>query len=549
MQRPKNKTIGSLLRGIGFNPILWEQYWDEYQRGEYLSHRDIYDDVSLEMSNLESSLPAPAHTYIWFRDVLDISDYKNTVPPLTLEHAWEEDFKAGIDNFQSLIDWIEHVENIKFDVSDLRQYDRSKMSCIDEFLSDYGFDVLDPLTDWTYYYQLGPVDWIDYNSGEWSRIRDIGIREQQGEYLEYTPISVLEDGSLIDGAHRIAWAAYSNQRSIPALVGVPELYFDFEDYSQTVGGVPESTINTIDYREISQRIIFSIEQLATDDLISFVANIVSSDKIILHNASYCMLYRYLEDNLEGSYRDSIIASFLLYCLSIFYLEYGDKNHLYMASNQYTNTIPVYNKLQEELTETAQLVVSGFNPLFDEASQRMDSLNFQGKSQTEIIDEMLSLREYFIGKYACAIPDDYSIGLLATFSPLIEIGAGLGYWASLIQELGGTILPYDNLENILIHRVNQPYYTEVYNGEPEILKDVGPEYNLFLCYPPPSDMAYRALSYFKGEYVIFVGMADARFIANQPFFDMLDANFNLIEEINLLSWTFITSDRMFIYERR
>eukprot|EP01038_Epipyxis_sp_PR26KG_P014838 gene14838-19944_t len=48
------------------------------------------------------------------------------------------------------------------------------------------------------------------------------------------------------------------------------------------------------------------------------------------------------------------------------------------------------------------------------------------------------------KYAWAIPDERSLNILAQFSPLVEIGAGKGYWAKLLRERNVDILPFDKI---------------------------------------------------------------------------------------------------------
>mmetsp|Transcript_7858 Transcript_7858/g.19988 ORF Transcript_7858/g.19988 Transcript_7858/m.19988 type:complete len:164 (-) Transcript_7858:188-679(-) len=47
-----------------------------------------------------------------------------------------------------------------------------------------------------------------------------------------------------------------------------------------------------------------------------------------------------------------------------------------------------------------------------------------------------------GKYAWAIPDQRAIRIIANFSPLVEIGAGKGYWAMLLRQAGADVLALD-----------------------------------------------------------------------------------------------------------
>lgn len=46
------------------------------------------------------------------------------------------------------------------------------------------------------------------------------------------------------------------------------------------------------------------------------------------------------------------------------------------------------------------------------------------------------------KYAWAIPDSRALNILSSFGPLVEIGAGKGYWGSLLSDLGVDIVCID-----------------------------------------------------------------------------------------------------------
>ena len=53
-----------------------------------------------------------------------------------------------------------------------------------------------------------------------------------------------------------------------------------------------------------------------------------------------------------------------------------------------------------------------------------------------------LGEPLCKKYAWAIPDERALHILARFSPLIELGAGRGYWARLLRDRGVDIIAFD-----------------------------------------------------------------------------------------------------------
>jgi protein-L-isoaspartate O-methyltransferase len=45
-----------------------------------------------------------------------------------------------------------------------------------------------------------------------------------------------------------------------------------------------------------------------------------------------------------------------------------------------------------------------------------------------------------------VPNEEAIRQIAVLSPIVEVGAGLGYWASLIAKAGADIVAYDNAVN-------------------------------------------------------------------------------------------------------
>jgi hypothetical protein len=105
----------------------------------------------------------------------------------------------------------------------------------------------------------------------------------------------------------------------------------------------------------------------------------------------------------------------------------------------------------------------------------------------------------VEKYAWCCPDERALNILAKFAPLVEIGAGKGYWAGLLRKRGVDILPYER--HWLPNR-----WTTMFIGGPEILKkDFVKHRNLFLCYPDEDrELAVACLNHFDGDYVIHVG---------------------------------------------
>jgi hypothetical protein len=82
--------------------------------------------------------------------------------------------------------------------------------------------------------------------------------------------------------------------------------------------------------------------------------------------------------------------------------------------------------------------------------------------------------------------------------LVEIGAGKGYWASLLEARGADIICFDK-------KVPKSAYKKVTKGGPAVLRSQPSSRNLFLSYPDENEsMAIECLRQFTGDYIIHVG---------------------------------------------
>lgn len=157
------------------------------------------------------------------------------------------------------------------------------------------------------------------------------------------------------------------------------------------------------------------------------------------------------------------------------------------------------------------------------------------------------------KYAWAVPTFEAVRAIADWSPLVEIGAGTGYWAWLLRQLGADVVAYDlhppGPEDAHGHNTfhgPNPCFTEVLPGGPEMAAQ-HPDRTLFLCWPPKDDTATRALMDFPGRQVIHVGAqgvtADAQFHA------MLATAGVLERVVELPNWWIEKPDRVEFWRRK
>lgn len=145
-------------------------------------------------------------------------------------------------------------------------------------------------------------------------------------------------------------------------------------------------------------------------------------------------------------------------------------------------------------------------------------------------------------YAYAIPSPETIAWMSRFCagrPVVELGAGRGYWAAQVARNGTSVDAYDAEPPDKTDNVSFPYA----NGQPGVWHPVGdlngfsariadgPDAVLFLCWPPGwgNTMAADALDAFDrsgGSRLVYVGEPKGGKTANDAFFDQLSAQWKL-----------------------
>ena len=145
------------------------------------------------------------------------------------------------------------------------------------------------------------------------------------------------------------------------------------------------------------------------------------------------------------------------------------------------------------------------------------------------------------RYSWAVPDNKTLKTIAAYSPLIEIGAGGGYWASLLHAIGADIIAFDQ-------KPYSNYYVdcrhfEVKRGGYSTVRHY-PERTLFVCWPIRD--AQNALKqglnrHYQKDLMLYIGDplgCTCRMPANWIAEDMID----------IPQWKGMY-DGLFIYRRR
>lgn len=196
-------------------------------------------------------------------------------------------------------------------------------------------------------------------------------------------------------------------------------------------------------------------------------------------------------------------------------------------------------------------VNMFNPYWE----LFKSLN-DGFQTEEDLDAFSHVSKFvhrgpLVRKFSWAIPDDDALDIIRKHSPqgLVELGAGKGYWASLLKKKGVDVLAFDK----------NPVQSNDFTDQKDPWFDVLPGdwrvttkhklRTLFLCWPTYDDSwAYQALKNYHGhggKTLIYVGEHDGGCCADDKFFEYLSKHFVEIAEHDIPHW-WAVHDRLWVY---
>lgn len=186
-----------------------------------------------------------------------------------------------------------------------------------------------------------------------------------------------------------------------------------------------------------------------------------------------------------------------------------------------------------------------NPYHQEA-EAAKYLRYDWRSHTDH-------RDALVAKYAWAIPNDNAIQLLAGMGPILEMGAGNGYWAKLIVEAGGKIEPYDKKPGTHhYHATPRAVWYPVLDGYPDAITVRHKDWVLLLVWPPYGEpLAFDALTCFLavgGKTVVFVGEGCGGCTADDDFFRLLGERFEEVGSTDIPQWEGI-HDYLTVYQRK
>jgi hypothetical protein len=167
-----------------------------------------------------------------------------------------------------------------------------------------------------------------------------------------------------------------------------------------------------------------------------------------------------------------------------------------------------------------------------------------------------MRRALTDKYSWSVPNSEALTLTAEQGPLIEAGAGSGYWAHLLQNMGADVLPFDKYGNNTVEN----YYasgatkawTNIITGGAETVATY-PNRTLFMSFPPAEEpFAADVLKTYAGKKFVFVGeTCSDSCTGDKEFHSLLASQWREVKSVKIPNWTCpvgIVEDAAYLFER-
>ena len=149
--------------------------------------------------------------------------------------------------------------------------------------------------------------------------------------------------------------------------------------------------------------------------------------------------------------------------------------------------------------------------------------------------------YFANEWCCAVPDPTSIEKIAQYSPLLEIGAGNGFWANELSKMGTKIDAFDSGLDY------GPKFFPVKMIETLDL-DEFKDRTLLLIWPSDKlNWPFEIISSHSWQRIIYIGEWKGGRMANDSFFDYLKAHYE-IKYLKQMPRFPLWKDSLYVLER-
>jgi len=162
-----------------------------------------------------------------------------------------------------------------------------------------------------------------------------------------------------------------------------------------------------------------------------------------------------------------------------------------------------------------------------------------------------IREDYIHKYGFAIPCKEALDTIREYSPILEVGAGTGYWAALLDcDIIATDIGRGS-ETLIKSKqwFDMGTHFSVKKMSAQTAMKKWPDRTLFFCWPsydePWPTEALKNLKF--GKHVIYIGEGEGGCTADDEFHQELRDKFEEVEDISIPQWRGI-HDNLWVYKK-
>lgn len=163
---------------------------------------------------------------------------------------------------------------------------------------------------------------------------------------------------------------------------------------------------------------------------------------------------------------------------------------------------------------------------------------------------------FIREFGFSIPTQEALATIKKYTPILEVGAGMGYWAYEYEKLFRDFIDMDwiatdekpptGIKPARYDFTKQWYPVMEANALEAIAKY--PKHNLLISWPDYEEAwATEALKLYQGKYFVYIG-EHAGCCADDTFFEILETHWKELENVYLPQWWGV-HDCLWVYERK
>lgn len=157
------------------------------------------------------------------------------------------------------------------------------------------------------------------------------------------------------------------------------------------------------------------------------------------------------------------------------------------------------------------------------------------------EQWFGSRQHLVEEYSWAVPGEDVLLYLSNFCDIVEIGAGNGYWASLLHDEGVTVHASD---------IDPPEETH-HDVEKEDFYQSSPDLSdraVMLIWPPYDTRLAEDVAREGPAHLLYVGEPRGGCTANDGFFDVLKRRYGLVATIDIPSYVGV-NDQFYHYVRK